>query len=230
MNNGHPISDEVLDMADMALSKGKHWMAYNQSLYFIDKEDVHFFDSQQSAIDFSKDNIRDRDSFYTIHFNSIKDILERIPYSEKINIGMIRDPDANGLYNQEGNSFTDALIEHFEQKQLSLFNSQLKTNVMNNENFQYLSDNLKYMGFGENLKSDLEKNLKEGKADFQLHYKAEINKKPFEATMNFRKSDSTDMYFFNNYNASLEKANGEKNDPANNHRGVPYFKKCFLSL
>jgi len=116
------------------------------------------------------------------------------------------------LYNKEGNAFTDALIENFEQKQLLLFNSQLKTNVMNNENFQYLSDNLKYMGFGENLKSELEKNLKEGKPDFQLHYKAEINKKPFEATMNFRKSDSTDMYFFNNYNASLEKANGEKNE------------------
>jgi len=125
---------------------------------------------------------------------------------------LIKNPDVNGLYNKEGNAFTDALIENFEQKQLLLFNSQLKTNVMNNENFQYLSDNLKYMGFGENLKSELEKNLKEGKPDFQLHYKAEINKKPFEATMNFRKSDSTDMYFFNNYNASLEKANGEKNE------------------
>jgi hypothetical protein len=81
---------------------------------------------------------------------------------------------------------------------------------MNNENFQYLTDNIKYMGFGENLKTDLEKNLNEGKAEFQLHYKAEINKKPFEATLNFRKSDSTDMYFFNNYHASLEKSNGEK--------------------
>ena len=197
-------------MADMALSKGKHWMAYNQSLYFIDKEDVHFFDSQQSAIDFSKDNISDRDSFSTIHFNSIKDILERIPYSEKINFELIKNPDANGLYNKEGHAFTDALIVDFEQKQLSLFNPQLKIDVMNNENFQYLSDNLKYMGFGENLKSELEKNLKEGKADFQLHDKAEINKKPFEATMNFRKSDSTDMYFFNNYHASLEKGKDEK--------------------
>ncbi len=81
---------------------------------------------------------------------------------------------------------------------------------MNNENFQYLSDNLKYMGFGENLKHDLEKNLKEGKGEFQLQYKAEINKKPFEATMNFRKSESSDMYIFNNYHASLEKENGKK--------------------
>lgn len=30
--------------------------------------------------------------------------------------------------------------------------------------------------------------------------------------MNFRKSDSTDMYFFNNYHATLEKNNGEKVD------------------
>ena len=64
------------------------------------------------------------------------------------------------------------------------------------------------MGFGENLKQDLEKNLMEGKGEFQSHYKAEINKKPFEATMNFRKSESSDMYFFNNYHASLEKENG----------------------
>jgi hypothetical protein len=122
---------------------------------------------------------------------------------------MVNNPGINGLYNQEGNDFTDLLIEHIEQQQ-SILNSQLKTNVMNNENYQYLSDNLKYMGFGENLKTDLEKNLNEGKAEFQLHYKAEINKKPFEAIMNFRKSETTDMYFFNNYHASLEKGKDEK--------------------
>ena len=83
---------------------------------------------------------------------------------------------------------------------------------MNNENFQYLTDNIKYMGFGENLKTELEKNMNEEKAEFQLHYKVEMNKKPFEATLNFKKSDSTDMYFFNNYHASLEKSNGEKTE------------------
>jgi hypothetical protein len=83
---------------------------------------------------------------------------------------------------------------------------------MNNENLQYLSDNLKYMGFGENHKADLERSMAEGKPEFQLVHRAEINKKPFEATMNFRKSDTSDMYFFNNYHASLEKSNGEKTE------------------
>ena len=210
MNNEYPISDEVLELVNMALSKGEHWMAYNQSLYFIDKEDVHFFNLQNEAREFANNNFSDRDTYHVIYFNSILDIFKKIPYAENVGKDLVNNPDINGLYNYEGNAFTDALIEHIEQQQLSLFNSQLKTNVMNNENFQYLSDNLKYMGFGENLKTDLEKNLNEGKADFQLHYQAEINKKPFEVTMNFRKSETTDMYFFNNYHASLEKGKDEK--------------------
>ena len=114
--------------------------------------------------------------------------------------------DQNPLYNKEGNAFTDALINHIEKQQSII----LKTNTMNTENVTYLKDNIKYMGFGENLKAELEKNLNEGKAEFQLHHKAEINKKSFEATLNFRKSDKSEMYFFNNYHASLEKTNGEK--------------------
>ena len=43
-----------------------------------------------------------------------------------------------------------------------------------------------------------------------MHYKAEINKKLFQVAMNFRKCDSSDMYFFNNYHASLEKGSGQK--------------------
>ena len=83
---------------------------------------------------------------------------------------------------------------------------------MNQENLKYLMDNIKYMGFGEKLNTELEQKMQEGKTDFQLTASVEFNKKSFEATLNFRKSDSTDMYFFNNYHASLEKSNGEKVD------------------
>ncbi len=83
---------------------------------------------------------------------------------------------------------------------------------MNETNFEYLKDNIKYMGFGEKLNDQLENNLNQGKDEFQLNFKSEINKKPFEANLNFRKSDNSDMYFFNSYNASLQKSNGEKVD------------------
>ncbi|MGC4102304.1 hypothetical protein [Ferruginibacter sp.] len=95
-------------------------------------------------------------------------------------------------------------------KQQNNDQSQLKTKNMNSENLQYLSDNIKYMGFGENLKEALEKNMKEGKAEFQLQFATEFGNKPFEATLNFKKSENTGNYFFNSYNASLERSSGEK--------------------
>ena len=170
MNNEHLISDEVLDSANLALSNGQHWMAYNNSLYFIDNNDVHFFSDKISADEFAANNISDRDSFCVMRFDSAQGILRKISYGERINKDLVCNPDTNGLHNPEGNAFTDALIEHFEQQQSSLVNSQLKTNIMNNENLQYLTDSIKYMGFGENLKIELEKNMNYGKADFQLQY------------------------------------------------------------
>ena len=83
---------------------------------------------------------------------------------------------------------------------------------MNEQNFQYLKDNIKYMGFGENMSEALETNLKQGKPEFTLSNKTEVNKKPFEVNLHFRKSDNSDMYFFNSYNASLQRSNGEKLD------------------
>lgn len=207
MKNEHVISDEVLKLCNEALANGENWMVYNGSLYFIEKDEVEFFKSKTDAEEFAFNNHSDRDHYSVIHFNSLRDIYNQIPYATEL----LSDPDANGLYNYEGNPFTDALIENIEQESLNI-NSQIKTSIMNNENLKYLTDNIKYMGFGEDLKEALEKNMKEGKPEFQLQYSAEIGKKPFEATLNFKKSDSTDMYFFNSYNASLEKNNGVKTE------------------
>ncbi|HMT97324.1 MAG TPA: hypothetical protein PKC62_11605, partial [Ferruginibacter sp.] len=143
VKNEHPIADEVLDLVTIALSKGEKYMAYNNSLYFIDKDDIHFFKTKEEAEEFAESNLSDRDRFSVLHFNSIKDVLSQIPYGEQLNQQLNLDPDANGLYNKDGNDFTDALIDHLESQQLSLFDKQLKTNVMNNDNLQYLKDNIK---------------------------------------------------------------------------------------
>jgi hypothetical protein len=191
MTEEHVISDSLFEQAQFEISFGRDWVAYNTTPYFLDKGDAYFFKHKEEAIEFSASNISEYDDYKIIHTNSIKDFIQQIPY---------------------GMELPNILNSHLakETNQQSIFNSQIKTNIMNNENLQYLADNIKYMGFGENHKADLEKSMAEGKAEFQLVHRAEINKKPFEATMNFRKSDSTDMYFFNNYHASLEKSNGEK--------------------
>jgi hypothetical protein len=188
MSKEHPIADEVLDLALIAISKGENWMAYSNSLYFIDKDDVHFFTHQHEAKEFAKDNISDRDSFQVLHISSVEDVLKNIPYGEKLSQQLLVGLNQQSIHNS----------------------SKFKT--MNEQNFQYLKDNIKYMGFGENMNEALEANLKQGKPEFTLSNKTEVNRKPFEVNLHFRKSDNSDMYFFNSYNASLQRSNGEKVD------------------
>ncbi|HEU4633475.1 MAG TPA: hypothetical protein VFS22_05800 [Flavisolibacter sp.] len=94
---------------------------------------------------------------------------------------------------------------------------------MNELNFQYLKNNIKYLGFGENLTEVLVKKLKEGLPDFSITYRTAMNRKPFEAALHFRKPDSVDLYYLNSYSACLQRTNGERLEQTfylNNARGV----------
>jgi hypothetical protein len=80
---------------------------------------------------------------------------------------------------------------------------------MNEKNLAYLKDNVKYLGFGEKLFTDLENNLSQGKNEFTLNINTIFNRDTISATLHFRKSENTDMYFLNKYDASLEKPGKE---------------------
>src|SRR5665213_1310028 len=115
MNEEHIISDEVLDKIAIAFSKGNNWMAYNNSLFFIDASGVYFFDNKDLANEFADNNVSDSDRFVVIYASSVTDVLRKIPYGESLN-KEISNLDANGLYNRDGNAFTDALIDQIEQQ------------------------------------------------------------------------------------------------------------------
>lgn len=79
---------------------------------------------------------------------------------------------------------------------------------MNVKNLEFLKEGLKYLGFGEKLNADLENKIKEQPAEFKLSMVGEFNKGDTKEKVNysldFRKSDQTDMYFFNRYQATLK--------------------------
>lgn len=90
-------------------------------------------------------------------------------------------------------------------------NSSFKNlSIMNEKNFAYLKDNIKYHGFGETLREELEIQLKKGDPEFRLPFKTEVNKRELEATLHFKKSDSTDMYFFNKYDVRTATERGDQ--------------------
>lgn len=203
MNNEHPIADEVLDLINIALSKGQNWVAYNRSLYFIDKEDIYFFKTKDDAYEFSENNISDRNSFNVIHFESLLDIYKQIPYATKFG-EKFSDPDINGLYNKAGNDFTDALLEYIEENK---FINNKNNITMNDKNLEYLTEQLKRTGFGDTLNDELRKNMEKQNADFTLSLQQAYGTDKVSATLHFKKSAESDMFFFNKYDLELKKEN-----------------------
>lgn len=89
---------------------------------------------------------------------------------------------------------------------------------MNEENLGYLQNNLKYLGFGEQLNAALKESIGKALPEFKLETSMSmpnpVNKdKPELAdkmsyALNFSKSKETNMYFFNNFEATLQRASG----------------------
>lgn len=102
------------------------------------------------------------------------------------------------------------------------------------ENLKFLQENVKYMGFADATLSDrIAKNMEQGVPEFTLKTSSSFNNKKLEGELYFRKSDNSDMYFFNRYNASLK---GEGNNPdrsqtfyIDNGKGIT-FKEAFNLL
>jgi hypothetical protein len=88
---------------------------------------------------------------------------------------------------------------------------------MNEKNFEYLRDQVKYTGFGEGLENQLKDNLKRQPPEFTLQHQGTFGKDELNSSLHFKKSATTDMYFFNSYTASL------KQDQANEKMNQTFY-------
>jgi len=102
----------------------------------------------------------------------------------------------------------------------NIFN-QPKNNFMNQQNLDYLKDNLRFMGFADKLHADLEKNIQQGFPEFVLKMDSDFNGKKMDSTLYFKRSDQTDLYFFNRFDAHLH----HPKDPEKDRQQIFYLNK-----
>lgn len=75
---------------------------------------------------------------------------------------------------------------------------------MQEKNFDYLSKQLQYTGFGESLQPALKEAMQKGEAQFMLPHVPEFDKERAAVTLHFKKSDIQDNYFFNRYSLHVK--------------------------
>ncbi|MCQ6958307.1 hypothetical protein [Mucilaginibacter aquariorum] len=86
----------------------------------------------------------------------------------------------------------------------------LKSNVMNTQNLEFLKKSLLNLGFGDKLNDKLEKQINQKTPEFTLDARHEFNQKPINYQLHFKAGDTEGMYFFNKFDASLNKGKDQE--------------------
>ncbi len=82
---------------------------------------------------------------------------------------------------------------------------------MNQKNYEYLRDQVKFTGFGEALEDKLKMSIEKQMPEFKLDHSTKYGNDTVAAELNFSKSKQSDMYFFNSYKVTLQReGNPEK--------------------
>jgi|GEM_PF-2727450 hypothetical protein len=212
------ISPEVWELAKQAFEQEQYYVAYNNTLLFVHPDDIRFFNNMEDAADFSSENVGDYDAWNVLRFTSLDQFKTHI---EGIVPGIVFDPVAIAAEPQQ---------TFFPVKEL-----QSKTTIIMDiqKTLQQLSNKLLFLGFGEGLNTELERQIKEGKPEFSLNASTEFAGDKMEAVLNFKYGEKNGMenYFLNNYVATLA---SNENKPSQffyvNNRGqsITFKEACNL--
>lgn len=80
---------------------------------------------------------------------------------------------------------------------------------MNQKNYEYLQDQVKFTGFGPELQADLKIKMEQGDKEFQLNYQKQFGNDVASSTLHFKLSDQGN-YFFNKYDMQLKQGHSSE--------------------
>lgn len=116
------------------------------------------------------------------------------------------------LYDRDPEAALELACTYWEGQPMERYKDDfliLKFDLMIEKNLEYLKNNVRNHGFGDELGPAIEAQLKTGADEFTLSHKAEVNKREMESTLYFGKSDKSDMYFFNKYDTRVKNERDE---------------------
>ncbi len=106
----------------------------------------------------------------------------------------------------KANSVMD-IYDHFEIMQSLAAHprilSHLNKRTMEENNFEYLSKQLQWTGFGEKLQEELKSKMQAAEPLIALFHKADYGKDQAHIRLDFKKAEDKDIYFFNSYTMKL---------------------------
>ncbi len=161
-----------------------------------DSGTLEFFKTAWEAKECCFEKSTDMDYFKYLPINSIISDLNTLRES--------------GIAALDNEAFDLTAFGRLEREKRELSENNLNINVMNQKNLDYLKDQLKYTGFGETFDQDLKEKMLKGETEFKLMKEGVYGADSMTAVLNFKKSDQSDLYFFNSYHVNLKKEDSKE--------------------
>ncbi len=217
---------EVLDHLTKKRWEGDEFVAYCDNNLPVDKVHMYTFSTAQEAGEFCYEMATDVDFFNFIAIRS----AYRAMTDGKNNIDKLLQKDGTVDIGEMVTQYYSDL----EQKQII---DNVKSKTMNMANLEYLQEQVKKTGFGDQLTDKIANAISGAPEDFKLGFQTKFGNDEVNAELSFSKSKSTDMYFFNSYKAEVQReGNDEKvsqtffiNGFENRHNNI-YLKEAYNLL
>jgi hypothetical protein len=179
---------------------GPRFAAFNTE-EVTDTYTIEFFKDPLDAKEYCLVMTNDANYFQSLPVESVIDDLRAVLES--------------GINTSDNEAFELTGFAKLFRESKEILDNNLNTNIMNQKNFEFLKDQLKYTGFGETFDAELRVKMMKGDQDFKIMHTGIMNngvpnKDTLTVDLNFKKSEQTDMYFFNSYHVNLQK---EENKP-----------------
>jgi len=185
----------LLSLAEEFAEAGYAYSAFEMDR-ICDTDNIEFFRNTWDAQEYCFIMTNDADYFKSITTESLINDL-RVVLQSGIDISQNEAFDLTGFANRE-------------RERKELLENNLNINIMNQKNLEYLKDQLKYTGFGETFDQDLKEKMMQGEKEFKIMREGVYGSDSMNTVLNFKKSDQSDMYFFNSYHVNLQKENSKE--------------------
>ncbi|EJG03144.1 hypothetical protein [Flavobacterium sp. F52] len=183
-------TEMMLSYIEEMVYYGYNYVAFNtEEITEINK--IKFFRYQLDAKEYCLAKINDAEYFQHVPIGEIISDLKAVLKSE--------------LENSKNEAIKVTGFSKRERDGKEFLENNLNTNTMNQKNLDYLKDQLKYTGFGETFDTELKEHMLKGDKEFKIAHNGVYGKDTMSVELNFKKSDQSDMYFFNSYHVNLKK-------------------------
>lgn len=188
--------EDILEYLITQRQDGNEFVAFLDSPVPLAKEELFTFFNQYDVQEFCYEQTTDVDTYSYLAIRSahramaeaIKDNALLIEKDGIVDIGMM-------------------VFVRYQQLEAGQFYNNKNSQIMNQNNFNYLKEQVKYTGFGEGPENDLKQKMEEGKPEFKLQHQTKYGNDSVTAELNFSQSKQSDMYFFNSYRVAVQKEN-----------------------